>query len=1149
MAVGNSVHVRLMGLPVRVRVNGTVCPLARKDAALLARLALDGPCNRAVLAAWLWPQASTQTARSNLRQRLSRLARGAGAALFDGTDPLALHASVVHDLPLPTGSAPSPQGGWGHGLLSGCDYSDIEPVHAWVLQHGEALRSRLWQALQRQVLELERQGDSRSALDQALDWLHAQPLDEAALRLVMGLHARCGDSSAAMAAFDHCAAALAAELGSQPEAASCALMAQVRAASGTAAHTAAVPPAAAGVVPPRLPPRLPPIALMRPPQLVGRSAELAALDAICAAGRVAVLLGEPGTGKSRLLDDWLQGRPLALRVGCRPGDDQVPYALLTRLLQTASPPAAADAPAIWRDTLAHLLWRVLPAWGPAPERPLQARLLAGTLHWALDRVGAAAERTVVVDDLQFADPASLEQLPTLLDALAGDSGRAGAPLRWVLALRPAEVPAALQTWLAGALGDSAQSLTLGPLDAAAVQTLLDTLGLQATDARLWAGTLHRHSGGHPLYLLQTLAELSRQGGLGSARALAALGQALPAAGGTRALVLGRIQQLGGRAQDLLHVAALAGQDFGLDLAAAVLAQTPLALADAWHELEVAHLINGERIAHDLVADAALQSVPAHAAPAWHASIAAHLAAHGGALPRIAAHWCAAARWAEAGCAFADAAAQIHKQLRKAEEAAWLLQAADCHAKAGDVEAEGEALFLLFRAQWARKHRQGILDSVARLQGLATTPRTAMWAQSMRGVVAFDEEPNDASLALIVGAQAMALALGDAPLALWLKGWEIGGLSWMNRPLQMLDAVQRTLPLIEQLPRDALACSALGQCGTALEIGGQPAAGLVLLEQTEARYRALGEEMLAADCLGHQSLCHFHLGRLDDAARLLEASGHALAQLNGGTAEPHTLDYYMARYWREQGRLGPALHRMLDVLARLGPGGQDSDDGHSNLRAICGIEAGLAYVRLGQPHRARIYVAAPRGLAAMQGRVDGLLLEAELARAAGQSITDVLQRALPFLPDCIRPERWRWRVELELSREMAPDAAVALLEKNLVDAERHAVWSAAGPTRLMLMDALRRAGRTQEALHQARVLDAALTDKAPMSLHAGEYALLLWHSYQAAGDLPAARRALKRGLARLEMTRRDHVPAEFQQSFLERNAVNRQLRTLSQRQLA
>jgi len=51
VATRHSVHLRLMGLPVLHCGDGSTCTLQRKDAALLARLALDGPCSRATLAA------------------------------------------------------------------------------------------------------------------------------------------------------------------------------------------------------------------------------------------------------------------------------------------------------------------------------------------------------------------------------------------------------------------------------------------------------------------------------------------------------------------------------------------------------------------------------------------------------------------------------------------------------------------------------------------------------------------------------------------------------------------------------------------------------------------------------------------------------------------------------------------------------------------------------------------------------------------------------------------------------------------------------------------------------------------------------------------------------------------------------------------
>ena len=48
-------------------------PLERKDAALLALLAFDGPQPRGEAAALLWPDADAAHARNSLRQRLFRL--------------------------------------------------------------------------------------------------------------------------------------------------------------------------------------------------------------------------------------------------------------------------------------------------------------------------------------------------------------------------------------------------------------------------------------------------------------------------------------------------------------------------------------------------------------------------------------------------------------------------------------------------------------------------------------------------------------------------------------------------------------------------------------------------------------------------------------------------------------------------------------------------------------------------------------------------------------------------------------------------------------------------------------------------------------------------------------------------------------------
>jgi predicted ATPase len=113
---------------------------------------------------------------------------------------------------------------------------------------------------------------------------------------------------------------------------------------------------------------------------------------------------------------------------------------------------------------------------------------------------------VAVDDLHFADEASLE----LLQALIGDERLGG--VGWLLAQRPAERGGASLRVdaLLDSLADAArlQRLRLLPLDEPGVGDLLASLEL-GLDVAAWAPRLHRHIGGNPLFVLETLKQLQR----------------------------------------------------------------------------------------------------------------------------------------------------------------------------------------------------------------------------------------------------------------------------------------------------------------------------------------------------------------------------------------------------------------------------------------------------------------------------------------------------------------------------------------------------------------------------------------------------------------------------------------------------------------
>ena len=130
-------------------------------------------------------------------------------------------------------------------------------------------------------------------------------------------------------------------------------------------------------------------------------------------------------------------------------------------------------------------------------------------------------------------------------------------------------------------------------------------------------------------------------------------------------------------------AAVAGQDVCAELIAAALGLRPLDLTDAWLELERAQVFATGGFAHDLIAEAALASVPVAIASSLHGEVAEWLQRSRGEPVRIAAHWIAAGQPLLAAPHLREAAVAARAVLRHAEATALYEQAADIHRQAGD----------------------------------------------------------------------------------------------------------------------------------------------------------------------------------------------------------------------------------------------------------------------------------------------------------------------------------------------------------------------------------------------------------------------------------------------------------------------------------
>ena len=301
-------------------------------------------------------------------------------------------------------------------------------------------------------------------------------------------------------------------------------------------------------------------------RLVGRDSELghldAALDALDDGGPAYVALeGEPGIGKTRLLDE-LRARAQArghvvLSGAAAEFEREMPFSVWVDALDEYVRTQDFARHEAWDDGLAAELGQLLPslrATGGGAGAVADERFRA---HRAVSRLLclAAEEKplVLVLDDLQWSDGASIE----LIAALARRAP--DAQVLMALGFRPGQVALRLTAALTGS---RARRMELVELSEAEAGLLLEHLDKDA------AAAIYRHGGGNPFYLEQ-LGRMDNGGALAAQRepAAAATDAEVPAAvAGAIAAELGSLPD---RARTLLSAAAVAGEPFELDLAAAI----------------------------------------------------------------------------------------------------------------------------------------------------------------------------------------------------------------------------------------------------------------------------------------------------------------------------------------------------------------------------------------------------------------------------------------------------------------------------------------------------------------------------------------------------------------------------------------------------
>ncbi|MBN1812529.1 MAG: tetratricopeptide repeat protein [Anaerolineae bacterium] len=443
----------------------------------------------------------------------------------------------------------------------------------WALLERERLRELFLQVLERLIALHKQQGRCEQALAYAQRLAAADPLREEAHRELMQLYHLLGRSQAALEQFVVLRDLLARELGARPTPATVALYQEI--AAGLAAVDA-----------PHLPVAPPPPPLLHDLShlpFVGRSGERAALlSAVQAAvggqGRYALIEGDAGVGKTRLAGEVIAGAEWrGFQVGvakASPLAASAPYQLFREALSPVLTPLRVAQLAelvepVWLSAVVHILpvfaehLSDLPALAPLDERGEEQRRLWEGLARCLAGLASIAPLLLVLEDVHWADEATLTALPHLTSALA--QGRALV----ILTCRSAEARERAVVWEALEGLDRTLPLLRLRLSPFKLEETADVLGRalgvgEADAIAAFATRLQRGTDGNALFLVETLKSLLEQGALvlaaGSEWQFPTKDLALPTPASVQEVIGGRLLRLDGAARAVLELVAVLGED-------------------------------------------------------------------------------------------------------------------------------------------------------------------------------------------------------------------------------------------------------------------------------------------------------------------------------------------------------------------------------------------------------------------------------------------------------------------------------------------------------------------------------------------------------------------------------------------------------------
>lgn len=637
-------------------------------------------------------------------------------------------------------------------------------------------------------------------------------------------------------------------------------------------------------------------------QLVGLVANLTA-----GSGYVALIEGEPGIGKSRLIGEITRhaeslGLP-TLVASCYEIEQGMPYQpvieLVTQALDHCASGTLGHLPPISLAEIASLVPAVaervpnLPVLSSQLPEARQARLFRA-IEQLFDSLAGGGPLIIVVDDIHWLDDASLQFMHTIAHHVARRR------VLLILAYRGEEIAAnaRVATLLESVRREPNARHCVLPRLTEADTRLLVAAAAPASHAPEFGQSLHRETDGHPFFLVSMMQSIAEQGLVAGADArVSPTPRSLPEA--LRNSVRSRLARVPREARAVLDVAAVLGRRFQFDTLLAATKETEPALLDTIDTLVRRGLLREEEaggvydFSHDKIREAVYVDIGGTRRMLLHRTIAEALEPQasgpsGERAAHLAEHFARGQVWAKA-VAYLMKAVERSQRFFATREALGLLDRAieilDAHP-----DAAAEDVRLRIREQrGATRARAGQIDGAvadfehvmafARAAGDKVRERDVMTQLGMayRRGDSYERATNCLREALA----ASRVMHDDRHAADTL--YHLGTVAWSNgRNAEAIRHHQEAVEICERLAiTDLVAVQAFHGRGEAFFADAKPAPAIDCYVRSIALAKAIGDKsyesenlmMIGWACLGSMGLGDYPraITHLDGGLAIAEAA--------------------------------------------------------------------------------------------------------------------------------------------------------------------------------------------------------------------------------------------------------------------------------------